>query len=356
MTRLRLSLDPLDTLFFRDARPFGPADQADSGLPTPQTLTGAIRTLLLELHGVDPTEFGKRVKMVGSFVAAVRAFSTPIQALAAMRVSGPWFGFGGDVLAPVPANLRFEKGSGTGMLVRLDPMSTLPLGWQPKACGMLPLWYYGRTSLESRKGYLKPAGLQAFLNGAVPDSSEFVDANQLYSVERRVGIAVDSKRNTVVEGMIYSAGMLSLKPKVTFEAIVSGNSELLSPLRGAAPLMKFGGEGRRVVVRTSEDSSVWMPAPDERSDGRLLLLTTPAWFEDWKPKTLNPVAAAIAGYEGISGWDLAKGGPKPNRFMVTAGSVYFLPKGTHVPDSLLHRDDTLVGWGQFLEGNWTYVG
>ena len=67
------------------------------------------------------------------------------------------------------------------------------------------------------------------------------------------------------------------------------------------------------------------------------------------------MASAVGGYQAVSGWDLAKGGPKPNRFMVAAGSVYYLPPGAQVPDALVADEDALIGWGCFLEGNWNYV-
>ena len=48
-----LRIDPLDVLFFRDGRPFTPASRGASGLPTPQTLAGAVRTHLLQHAGCD---------------------------------------------------------------------------------------------------------------------------------------------------------------------------------------------------------------------------------------------------------------------------------------------------------------
>ena len=59
---LQLALDPVDGLFFRDARPFEPTTHAASGLPMPQTLAGAVRTLLLERHKVDFGQLGKLMK------------------------------------------------------------------------------------------------------------------------------------------------------------------------------------------------------------------------------------------------------------------------------------------------------
>ncbi len=50
-TWVGLRLDPLDTLFFRDGRPFDAANRVVGGLPNPQTLAGALRTNLLGASG-----------------------------------------------------------------------------------------------------------------------------------------------------------------------------------------------------------------------------------------------------------------------------------------------------------------
>src|SRR5262245_53965921 len=49
--RAGLCLEPLDTLFFRDGRPFDAANRVSGGLPQPQPLAGALRTALLAQHG-----------------------------------------------------------------------------------------------------------------------------------------------------------------------------------------------------------------------------------------------------------------------------------------------------------------
>jgi CRISPR-associated protein Cmr3 len=50
MNRIGLRLEALDVLFFRDGRPFGVATRGASGLPTPQTLLGALRLIALERY------------------------------------------------------------------------------------------------------------------------------------------------------------------------------------------------------------------------------------------------------------------------------------------------------------------
>ncbi len=356
---LQLSLRPVDTLFFRDARPFGPAGQARSGLPSPQTLTGALRTLLLKAHGINLDRFSERVRSTGSFDQALHDFGGSIAILGQVEIAGPWLCRDGQVLMPVPANLKSIKPFSSSLkkedLVRLDPLRTPPHGWQPIESGLLPLWYHGRKGLKSLSGhYLTSLGMQAYLEGGLPEISEIVMSDKLYLIDHRAGIGVDGRSNTASESLIYSAGMLSLKENVTFYAEVRGDSEIISPLKQSGLLMKFGGEGRHVEI--SSHSGMEFPYdPSSDGDRQLMVLTTAAWFDGWKPSQLPCIAAAVPGYDGISGWDLALGGPKPNRFLVRAGSVYFFSENESPPEQLVAHDDAIVGWGQYLKGKWNYV-
>ena len=105
------------------------------------------------------------------------------------------------------------------------------------------------------------------------------------------------------------------------------------------------------------------PDPPDASNGRvLLLLTTPVVFsKQWCPRLpagTRLVAAAVTGYEAFSGWDLARGGPKPTRFAVPAGSVYFLETSDQqaLINSLAESDeDRQLGFGCVVQGVWNYV-
>ena len=352
-TRLRLALEPVDSLFFRDARPFEASTRASSGLPVPQTLVGAVRTLLLERHRVDFGRLGERIRNGASFAEALAEFGPAAAGVADLKVHGPWFTLYGEVLVPAPASLRQDKKN--EYLVRLDPLKTPLSGWRPQISGMLPLWRHGRETVDVADGFLKPSGLRRFLEGDAPEADELVLPNKVYGFDDRTGIGVDPSRNTAAEGFIYAVSLLTLKPGAGLYAEVSGQAAALAPLATEPVLMKFGGESRYVVIRAAKRGVDWPSVSPESNKGRLVLLTTPAWFNGWKPPGIEPIAAAVGNGQAVSGWDLAKRGPKLNRFMVPAGSVYFFASGTQIPDELVNNEDATLGWGCFLEGNWSYV-
>jgi CRISPR-associated protein Cmr3 len=103
----------------------------------------------------------------------------------------------------------------------------------------------------------------------------------------------------------------------------AGNDSLLDEVT-ALPL---GGEGRHAQLRRLSKPYAWPQQPKGSKQKPLVLLTTPCAFQGgWKPRCLDGrlVAVAVPGSLSFSGWDLARGGPKPTRFAAPAGSAYFL--------------------------------
>lgn len=350
MPRLGLRIEPLDTLFFRDGRPFDGSPRAMSGLPQPQTLAGALRTWLLRQKGCDFEKLGGEVRAGNSFVNALRSQSTDLAAIAALTFRGPWLARDDGLLVPVPAILRRIKDS--DKIVRLAPLKQSLPGWQPTDAGMLPLWCRRTEPTERIEGFLTLDGLRRLLQGETPVPADLVGDDALYDFDRRTGIVVGADTRTAEEGQIYGVSLLALKDGVSFYAEIEGDAEVPE----AAAIVPFGGEGRRVRVTRIEPCG-W-PAGSAKDGRKMLVLTAPAPFGDWRPAWLEPVAAAVPGHVAVSGWDLARRGPKPNRFAVAAGSVYFLDQPLRdrpVAGSLCDGEDGAVGWGTTVEGPWDYA-
>lgn len=345
-TTVTLEFEALDVLFFRDGRPFGPGTRATTAAPAPQTLAGAVRTWLLGRAGTDFQRLSLDISNGASFLEATEAQDAG--AVARLCFQGPWFVQDGERLVPTPANLEIDQ---NGAIVRLDPLTgTLP-GWREE--GLRPIWRKGRGSTKPRRGYLRPDGLTKFLVGGVPAANEVVDDVSLFGTEDRVGIGIDADRRTAQDGLIYAIRMMRLQPDVRIAINVMGQAPDIAILP-EEDLLALGGEARRAIVRRVETSG-WPNPGGAGLKGRLALLTTPAPFGGWSPPGLTPCAAAVLGHNAVSGWDMARGGPKPNRFAAPAGSVYFFDdsaelKGRH--SSLCTGEDAALGWGAFIEGVW----
>ena len=243
--RIGLILDPLDLLFFRDGRPFEAGLRVGSTTIFPQTLTGAVRTALLDQADCDFPALARSTEAGRSFSEALADQSGELVDIAAISVRGPWFFRDGEPLLPVPAPLLSKKG---GPIVRLAPLkATLP-GWVPDEPHMLPLWTRSSGRAERLSGYLTINGMRQFLGGDVPDHGQIVEADQLVETEPRTGIAVSPGTMTAAEGMIYTADYLALKPGVSLYAELSGPDGTVTGAFAAEAAIPLGGQGRYVRV------------------------------------------------------------------------------------------------------------
>ena len=148
MPRTGLVLEPLDTLFFRDGRPFENATRASSGLPVPQTLAGALRTFMLRSTGFASEDFKRLRDETISGKSFKDALGEELGPIAEASFRGPWLALIGDdgqpqPLFPCPSTLlKVEADDGVHeQILRLDPLRENEhlQGWSD-AKGMRPLW------------------------------------------------------------------------------------------------------------------------------------------------------------------------------------------------------------------------
>jgi CRISPR-associated protein Cmr3 len=367
MTRIGLRLDPLDTLFFRDGRPFDAATRASGQLPSPQPLAGAIRTALLAREGFGFAEFSARRKSApqDSARAILEAMNAPRHVLD-LRFRGPWLALANgdqiEPLLPVAVNLARDDEE---RWYRSDPLRDGLPGWRDPD-GLRPLWRKEGRIAKHPGGFLTLEGVKLFLDGKEPKEDHWFSPDDLYGFDHRTGIEIDPHALTAADGKIYAISLLALRPNLEkkgayhdreiclyAEVLADTTIDVSSPL----PL---GGEGRYVRIEPTKTPCSWPePAKAERS---VLLLATPAFLA--RGKSLPEVApgmlvAAASGTPvAFSGWDIARGGPRPTRFAVPAGSVYFV-EGSFTPpreESLCTDDeDKAQGWGYFLRGTWNYA-
>ena len=373
--QLWLSLDPVDTLFFRDGRPFDASSRAVSGLPNPQILAGALRTELLGCIDIDFKHLSTSIRNGNNFETAAFEVGGQIGAkIAKARFCGPYIGRResikdkDEILYPVPCTLRLSGNDETEKkLVRLEPLDakySLP-GWKNHDNEMRPLWAMTNDILRPpEKEWMTREGMIDFLLGKVPSVNSLISSDSLYGFEDRTGIEIDSETGNAKDGRIYATRRLALKPDVRFWAGVIASPQVLAllPKPNNPRLLPFGGEGRQMILNSYEDKNKPLTAqiklPQDKKSGRVLVLTTPGCFGGWRPKNLRVLSAAVSGHFAVSGWDFARDGPKPTRFAVQSGSVYFLSSDTFKDDmasfpfGLGDVSDTSLGWGHFCEGVW----
>jgi CRISPR-associated protein Cmr3 len=314
-----------------------------------------LRTFLLDCEGADFTAMRGKTDVREAFGAA------GVPWIADVRFRGPWLaetgGPGLHPLIPAPADLRFIEKNGEREIVRLQPAAQQIPGWQPPLPQMRPLWQTGKKPSKVRPELLRFEGLSVYLRSGQLSPKHLRTHGCFYSLEERTGVQIDPGTYTTNEDTgLFTLRKLRLKQGVAFYAEADVPEDAIRHFRTPV-MLRWGGEGHHVAMKQVQPVIWPETAGVERT---ALLLLSPGFFaRGWQPDALSEGqirAAAVEGPYAISGWDLARGGPKATRFGVDAGSVYFT-EGS-VPDTRYlsnDADDTILGYGFYLKGSWNYA-
>jgi CRISPR-associated protein Cmr3 len=405
-------LHPVDTLFFRDARPMeAGAGSGGHGAnwPLPPVVHAALRTALLRQVGdIHPRRSvqGHRRFRDGKLVNDPWIFTTAFRSL---HTRGPLPVRDGRLFMPRPLDLVPVGVKGAGLLNPVTAptgASNLPVQW------LHPITVPGRADKRLLPEWVPLDAFITALAGRVP---VLTDHDPLSDCEHRLGIELNDNTGAAVEGRLYTAEHLRLREGVrlwvetalTDRAPLENKATLDSILNIVFPL---GGESRMVRC---ESSAVLPPAVDKPS-GRFVkwVLSSHAVFSGgWRPNWVDEttgqvllkqgevdrfpqesrqdwrkrvrqlpqvkarlVAACVAKPIHFSGWDTgwtppgdvqaAPGGAKPTLLAAPAGSVYYFLTETDEDGQMLvdalhgrTRSDFLgekgLGWG--FCGTWNPV-
>lgn len=316
---MRIRIDPLDTLFFRDAKPFsaGSDTWADSVFPpNPSVIYGALRTAWFAHNGFDPA-----------------IIDTEEDETRNLRITGLSLLYGEnkrDRYYPAPLDCVVRKDGKNNELFLLKPRMAPTASKAP--CTFI-LSDEDGAEVENAEGLLDLITFTDYLS-TQDDPYSWRELAGIKLTEPKVGIKRDRTTLTSEDAMLYRTGMLRLE-NTSFLVDFDG---LLLPEQG---FLKLGGEGKGVAYSVLEKDDVKMP----KIDGSCfkLYLSTPALFANgWLPgwidertmegkydlpggETVNLrlFAAAIGKSVPVSGYDMKRRRPKPILKAVPPGSVYF---------------------------------
>ena len=359
MDTTHLFIEPVDTLFLRGNKLFGDPGSFGESLvpPWPSVAAGALRSALLVHRGHDPAGFVRgevddpelgTPRRPGSF--AITRFQ-----IARRHADGTV-----EPLYGIPADLsvrRREDGNGRGgdcEIRRIQPHAP-PNGVHASAAtASLAVLAEQRRGKPLSGRWLTAGGWREYVEGGdIDPEKHLVSSDVLWTLDTRIGIALDSARRRAADGALFSsqgvvfrkrghsrAGDTAGMPSgcdVGFIAEVSG-----AMLPEEALMLRFGGDGRAALATRVE-----VREPEADYDGTAearrcrLILTTPGLFEGgWRPTGVTGsgrdlrfelhgvrarlVCAAAPRAEVVSGFDIAEGRPKPAQRVAPTGSVYWL--------------------------------
>jgi CRISPR-associated protein Cmr3 len=374
-----LVLRPLDTLFFRDGRPYNQDDpsQAEAASvfpPHPPTVVGAVRAALARAMGWPdkPWDTG----LLGNGVD----WSAGDETLGPLRFAGPYILRDGEPLFPAPLCLV----KGREVIARLMPGAEVECDFGKVRLPIAP----NGTDVKGWKVmeglWLTANGMQLVLEGKQPKGSEILAAGKVWRSEPRVGIQRHAETRTMTrfpteegepgKGALYAAAHARLCEDVSLALTIEEGCPDIRLDRTLAPL---GGESRSVWLEQRKDG-FQLPRPPALSTGTdsvlryTVILVTPAYFRDEWPvaggfligsdSTNLPgkvVSACVGRAVPVGGWDSTARRPLPLTPLIPSGSVWFLEANATEAGAAASwhgrsiGSSTGWGFGRVLIGRWS---
>ena len=378
--QINLQLYPFDTWFFRESRPHDAAGASElsSLFPPPiRTLAGALRTFLGDQMEID----WKTLQSKNNDFDFEKSLGNA-EHLGELQLNGAWVCYQGQRLYPAPLYLMQKEENlqrlQIGKTVRCD-LGSVRLPEMPKDC-------VGYKNLEQH--WVTAVGMRLCFEGQVPNVSDIVKADELFSHEARIGIARDNEKRKVIDGKLYQTQHLRLKDEVHIELDAKNlDASLLQALsiKQQNAILRLGGEGRMASVATRDTAEPLPFIKKHKTDTLLIHFVTPADFNGemfpenftkrdqngqtiWQGEIngieLNIEAAVIGKAHREGSWDMQKHQPRPVKSYIPAGSAWFCRLNN--PDDYKHiheklqghcmGNDTAFGRGQILIGLWDDAG
>ncbi|MDE0084893.1 MAG: type III-B CRISPR module-associated protein Cmr3 [Candidatus Poribacteria bacterium] len=346
---MKLFLQPNDTFFFRDGKPFTKGEQSEGHSifpPLPSTVLGALRTAYIAEFGNLPLFYsGGMQDMIGTRESLCNA----------IQLRGVFLANGQDnrleTFFPVPLDLIYKKSDEQDRNIPLHLLSPISKNFASNGAIDCPLTWSIPESIDSDGDGLLPLGaIKRYLRGNT-DNLLLTNRTMLIEKESKTGITRSKGTLSSEDHMLYRIDMSRFKNSDgNYGFVVDYECSKKLPEKG---LLKLGGEGKSFVYEHKNfDVDLLSTRLEESVKNTIqstnkfkLYFATPTIFhQGWLPSWLNSetlsgkypipdpdkspislklITAAVGKPISIGGWNMAKGEPKPTYSAVPAGSVYY---------------------------------
>ena len=243
------------------------------------------------------------------------------------------------------------------------------------SCKPLKLWngfiLKGKSiHFESVGGFISYSNLVRYLKGELQEGLENVVKFDIYSRESRVGVKLGDAK-VAGEGFFYKAEFLRLNK---ISVWLGENSDKVRKFLNGS-VLRLGGEGRFAKIEfksgdpLKELRRAWDQIEDEINRNKMfkLYVVTPTLIKRSNTYSWD-VSGELEGRLGVtvkniyhltgkpvvfSGWNYAKNRPKPTRYAIPAGSVYFVEFDGKVDEPFVRLGEMIkLGYGLCFLGVW----
>lgn len=337
-----IRIEALDTLFFRDSRPFNMVDDTwASGMfpPLPSVIYGALRSAYMAQNNIpvedieDATK-GFRITAISYIIDNQKYLPLPLDVLQESEIN--------NKLSNAQKNkikrLRSENKNDALMLTMSAQVSEDNKPLYASHTHLLAnknvlannfQYLSNETDVENiENGIILHTDLEAYIKKDITAFNEVLTISSYVKSEPKIGIGLNDNTTTVQEGKLYRVEMLRLAKELVLEIELEG---LKLEKQG---LLKLGGEGKIAHYKSAEDTKVDIVSEVDinHNDIFKLYLTTPAIFETGYYPTaifekakvqVELLSCAVGKCVNVGGFNMATRKPKELQKAVPAGSVYY---------------------------------
>lgn len=344
-----LSLRPIDTLFFRGSEPMiaGESHEVRSVFPPmPSTLIGSICTAIMSQGSIKPEDFvaheGPKKEILQNYPLLGRPGSPnfelvgPVLVLSRDREADDWF-------FPCPAHWFGEVPSITNNgnsctankkctvidvnvpELETDTIKSLglcgsvaepPLIFEPLSQDLKSLlgYWVNREALKSVGSGNRKCVYCDDIERLDSKEAMIIGSQALFSIEPRVGLALENGLRKAKTGHLYGATHIRLKHSVSMAVGLSEN--LVDSHLNASGILSLGGEQRIVSYQLLPEG----PLISSFSSDKLMALA-PFPYQTLRANGMEDLPRASGALLRMGGWDMKTNFHKPCRAYLPAGTV-----------------------------------
>jgi len=315
---MNIEIKPLDTLFFKDGKPFSMGEETWAEAifpPHPSTIYGGLRAVW----------FNQNIKEFEN-LKENKKLNTEQDPTTKLKIKNILLKKGNDFLFPVPRDILQNKKQ------EMDRLELSQKEYLTSAGNINLLISFKNEVYSYINSWITLSDLARYLKNKVKFVSNPIETGEFLKNEAKIGIARNRISKSSDEGKLYRVNMLRFKEEikiyVDFEGIDINKD-----------FFKLGGEGKFVMISEIEEKTD-IPMPEITDNKFLVYFSTPAIFKNgWLPQWIDEVnlqgtipntlvkvkliTASIGKPRFIGGFDMAKRKPKPMFKAVPEGSVYY---------------------------------
>jgi len=326
MIKQTIQITPLDTVFFKDGKPFSMGDDTwASGVfpPYPSVIYGAIRSAFLAQN-------------------AETTVDNIIERTENLKILNLYLLLGGEPAMPIGADMiKYKVKYSDKRFKEFKNPKYLELTSFANSSNQLDQALIAGESYKADKyeggGYLQDT---AFIDYLAYDDDEIIASalSNYMTSEPKIGIGRNDRLKSTEDGLLYRVGMQRLAHANKNNHIrIAVEFEGLPEKLEDKGIIKIGAEGKTADYFTISTSiNLELSIDDITSDTIRVYLATPAIYTDggWEPSWMKARQFEGIGFElltcalgkpiPIGGYDLKESKPKTMYKAVPAGSVYYL--------------------------------